>query len=181
MYPPAALPSRVVRMGEVDKHDFISSSCTSGKKGTGTVSGREPQPMLRNQLSHCKGLGLGGVHACSPILAAAWKSTDVNSGWTQMIVNPPMLLSTSDPLSARWMEHWACLMSRVTRTAAAGGVKGMWGLARRNCLKMQTEKESNSAPALGVLCTQGECRGMSFKALEHRIFLFYKIMSKYPS
>ncbi len=36
-------------------------------------------------------------------------------------------------------------------------------------------KESTSAHVCGVLCAQG------FKQLEYRIYLFYKIMSKYPS
>ncbi len=49
---------------------------------------------------------------------------------------------------------------------------------------MQTEKdvkEPNSAPVRSVLCAQGVRRETRLKALEHRICLFYKIMSKYPS
>ncbi len=51
-------------------------------------------------------------------------------------------------------------------------------------LNMQTEKdvkEPNLAPACGVLCAQGTRRETRLKALEHRICLFYKIMSKYLS
>ncbi len=32
-------------------HDFVSSSCTSGKKGTGGERGYEPRPAPRNQSS----------------------------------------------------------------------------------------------------------------------------------
>ncbi len=56
------------------------------------------------------------------------------------IAHPPMPRSTSDPLSARRMKRWHAVRrhSRITgephRTAAAGGVKGPWGLARRKAL-----------------------------------------------
>ncbi len=59
-YPLAAPPSRVVRKEETDEqllavkgaiHDFVSSSCTSGKKGTGAERSCETPPSLRNQLS----------------------------------------------------------------------------------------------------------------------------------
>ncbi len=68
-YPLAAPPSRVVRTEETDErllavkgaiHDFVSSSCTSGKKGTGVGRGCEPRPAPRNQSSNREGSGLGG-------------------------------------------------------------------------------------------------------------------------
>ncbi len=57
-YPLQALSSRVVRMEEADKRllavkgaiqDFVSSSCTSGKKDTGAERSCEPRPALINQ------------------------------------------------------------------------------------------------------------------------------------
>ncbi len=108
-YPLAAPPSRVVRMGRQKS----SSSCTSRKNGTGAGGGREQSP-------HHEGPGLGGVHASSPMLAAARESTTVNSGSDSAVATtpkggrpaesssseddypfPPMLPSTSVPLSAR--------------------------------------------------------------------------------
>ncbi len=47
-------------------HDFISSSCTSGKKGTGAGRGCEPRPAPRNQSSRREGLGLGGLVDLQP-------------------------------------------------------------------------------------------------------------------
>ncbi len=52
----ATPPSRVVRMEEADEgllavkgaiHDLVSSSCTSGKKGTGAGRGCEPRTHLQ--------------------------------------------------------------------------------------------------------------------------------------
>ncbi len=57
VYPLAAPPSRIVRTEEMDErllavkgaiHDFVSSSCTSGKKGTGAEHACEPRPAPRN-------------------------------------------------------------------------------------------------------------------------------------
>ncbi len=47
-------------------HDFISSSCTSGKKGTGAGRGCELRPAPRNQSSRREGLGLGGLVDLQP-------------------------------------------------------------------------------------------------------------------
>ncbi len=79
-YPLATPPSRVVRIEEADEgllavkgaiHDFVSSSCTSGKKGTGAGRGCEPRPAPRNQSSSHEGSGLGGLLTSSPMLTAA--------------------------------------------------------------------------------------------------------------
>ncbi len=69
-YPLAAPASREVRTEETDErllsvkgafHDFVSSSCTSGKKGTGAEQGCELRPAPRNQSSSREGSGLGGL------------------------------------------------------------------------------------------------------------------------
>ncbi len=79
---------RVVRTEEADEwllavkgaiHDFVSSSCTSGKKGTGVGHGCEPRPAPRNQSSNREGSGLGGLLTSSPMLAAARASMAVSS------------------------------------------------------------------------------------------------------
>ncbi len=74
-YPLAAPPSRVVRMEEMDEwllaiHDFVSFSCTSGKKGTGAEQGCDPRPAPRKQSSSREDSGLGGLLTSSPILTA---------------------------------------------------------------------------------------------------------------
>ncbi len=60
----------VVRTEEADEqvlamkgaiHDFVSSSCTSGKKGTGAERDCEPRPAPRNQSSSREGLELSGL------------------------------------------------------------------------------------------------------------------------
>ncbi len=61
-------------------HDFVSSSRTSGKKGTGAERGCEPRPAPSNQSSSREGSGLGGLLTSSPILTAAWASMAVSSG-----------------------------------------------------------------------------------------------------
>ncbi len=85
----ATPPSRVVRMEEADErllavkgaiHNFVSSSCTSGKKGTGVERGCELRPALRNQSSNCEGSGLGVLLTSSPILTAALAIMAVSSG-----------------------------------------------------------------------------------------------------
>ncbi len=90
-YPLAAPPSRVVRTEETDErflavkgaiHDFVSSSCTSGKKGTGVGRGCEPRPAPRNQSSNREGSGLGGLLTSSPMLAAA-RASMVRQLWVR--------------------------------------------------------------------------------------------------
>ncbi len=97
-YPLAAPPSRVVRTEETDEwllavkgaiHDFVSSSCTSGKKGTGAERGCEPRPAPRNQLSSHEGSGLGGLLTSSPILMAAQASMAVSSGSGAAVATTP--------------------------------------------------------------------------------------------
>ncbi len=108
-YPLAAPPSRVVRMEEVDErllamkgaiHDFVSSSCTSGKKGTGAEHGCEPRPALRNQSSSREGSGLGGLLTSSPMLTAARASMAVNSGSGAAVVTTPEGGSPTAPSSS---------------------------------------------------------------------------------
>ncbi len=95
-------------------HDFVSSSCTSGEKGT----------RARNQSSSREGSGLGGLLTSSPIITAAWASMAVNSGSGAVVattpegwssaepsssedVNPsPMLRSTFYPRTAHRMKCW---------------------------------------------------------------------------
>ncbi len=142
--PLAAPPSRVVRLGRQKS----SSSCTSRKNGTGAGGGREQSP-------HHEGPGLGGVHASSPMLAAARESTTVNSGSDSAVATTPKGGRPAESSSseddypfprcchrhlflyrrAEWNAgHGVRWHSRITgelhRTAAAGGVKVPWGLAR---------------------------------------------------
>ncbi len=61
-------------------HDFVSSSCTSEKKGTGAGHGCEPHLAPRNQSSSRKGSGLGGLLTSCLMLTAARASMAVSSG-----------------------------------------------------------------------------------------------------
>ncbi len=108
-YPLAAPPSRVVRTEETDEwllavkgaiHDFVSSSCTSGKKGTGVGRGCEPRPALRNQSSSREGSGLGGLLTSSPMLAAARASMVVSSGSGAAVATTPEGGSPAEPSSS---------------------------------------------------------------------------------
>ncbi len=132
-YPLATPPSRVVRTEEADErllavkgaiHELVSSSCTSGKKGTGAGRGCEPRPAPRNQSSSRKGSGLGGLLTSSPMLrlsGQAWPSAlgpvrrwrqhprgaapphlYPHRTWTR----PPMLRSTSYLQLAHRMKCW---------------------------------------------------------------------------
>ncbi len=87
-YPWAAPPSRVVRTEEAlglfraEKgalQDLVTSSCTSGKKGTGGGC-RLLACAPRNQSSSLERSGEGGVLQCSPTLSAARESIAVSSG-----------------------------------------------------------------------------------------------------
>ncbi len=82
----ATPPSRVVRTEEADEwllavkgaiHELVSSSCTSGKKGTGAGRGCEPRPAPRNQSSSREGSGLGGLLTSSLMLTAARASMSI--------------------------------------------------------------------------------------------------------
>ncbi len=108
-YPLAAPPSRVVRTEETDErllavkgaiHDFVSSSCTSGKKGTGVGRGCEPRPAPRNQSSNHEGSGLGGLLTSSPMLAAARASMTVSSGSGAAVATTPEGGSPTAPSSS---------------------------------------------------------------------------------
>ncbi len=97
-YPLAAPPSRVVRTEETDEwhlavkgaiHDFVSSSCTSGKKGIGAERGCEQHPAPRNQSSCREGSGLGGLLTSSPILMAARASRAVSFGSSAVVATTP--------------------------------------------------------------------------------------------
>ncbi len=70
-------------------HDFVSSSCTSGKKGTGAERGYEPRPAPRNQSSSREGSGLGGLLTSSPIFMAARASMAVSSGSGAAVATTP--------------------------------------------------------------------------------------------
>ncbi len=108
-YPLATPPSRVVRMEEADErllavkgaiHDFVSSSCTSGKKGTGVERGCEPRLAPRNQSSSREGLGLGGLLTSSPILTPVWASMGVSSGSGAAVATTPEGGSPTAPSSS---------------------------------------------------------------------------------
>ncbi len=107
--PPGSPPSRVVRTEETDErllavkgaiHDFVSSSCTSGKKGTGVGRGCEPRPAPRNQSSNREGSGLGGLLTSSPMLAAARASMAVSSGSGAAVATTPEGGSPTAPSSS---------------------------------------------------------------------------------
>ncbi len=108
-YPLATPPSRVVRTEEADErllavkgaiHDFVSSSCTSGKKGTGVERGCEMRPAPRNQSSIREGSGLGGLLTSSPILTAARASMAVSSGSSAAVATTPEGGSPTAPSSS---------------------------------------------------------------------------------
>ncbi len=92
VYPKAAPPSRVVRGEEPQDlfravkgafHDLVSSSCTSGKNGTGGgrwKPARPPPPPPRNHSSNLEGSGRGGGFHTSPAFSAARESIAVISG-----------------------------------------------------------------------------------------------------
>ncbi len=98
---PSTPPSRVVRTEgteEADErlpavkgaiHELVSSSCTSGKKGTRAGRGCEPRPAPRNQSSSCEGSGLGGLLTSSPMLTAARASMAVSSGSGAAVATTP--------------------------------------------------------------------------------------------
>ncbi len=107
--PPGHSPSRVVRMEEADEwllavkgaiHNFVSSSCTFGKKGTGAECGCEPRPAPRNQSSSREGSGLGGLLTSSPILTAARASMAVSSGSGAAVATTPEGGSPTAPSSS---------------------------------------------------------------------------------
>ncbi len=81
-------------------HDFVSSSCTSGKKGTGAGRGCEPRPAPRNQSSSREGSGLGGLVTSSPMLTAARASMAVSSGSGAAVATTPEGGSPTAPSSS---------------------------------------------------------------------------------
>ncbi len=108
-YPLAAPPLRVVRTEEMDKrllgvkgaiHDFVSSSCTSGKKGTGAERGCEPRPFPRNQTFSREGLGLGGLLTSSPTLTDARANMAISSGSGAAVATTPEEGSPTTPSSS---------------------------------------------------------------------------------
>ncbi len=70
-------------------HELVSSSCTSGKKGTGAGRGCEPRPTPRDQSSSREGSGLGGLLTSSPMLTAARASMAVSSGSGAAVATTP--------------------------------------------------------------------------------------------
>ncbi len=101
-YPLTTPPSRVVRMEEADErllavkgaiHELVSSSCTSGKKGTGAGRGCEPRPAPRNQSS-------SGLLISSPMLTAARASMAVSSGSSAAVATTPEGGSPTAPSSS---------------------------------------------------------------------------------
>ncbi len=125
--------------------DFVSSSCTSGKKGTGAERGCEPLPAPRNQSSSCEGSGLGGLLTSSPILTAARASMfwvrcggGDNTRGGQPHRSIPRCCNRHPILG--WRTEWNAgrhveWTSEITRepdgTFAAWGVRGPWGRTRR--------------------------------------------------
>ncbi len=108
-YPLATPPSRVVRNEEADEgllamkgaiHDFVSSSCTSGKKGTRAGRGCELRPAPRNQSFSREGSGLGGLLTSSPMLTAARASMAVISGSGAAVATTPEGGSPTAPSSS---------------------------------------------------------------------------------
>ncbi len=108
-YPLATPPSRVVRTDEADErllavkgaiHELVSSSCTSGKKGTGAERGCEPRPATINQSSSREGSGLGGLLTSSPMLTAARASMAVSSGSGAAVATTPEGGSPTAPSSS---------------------------------------------------------------------------------
>ncbi len=81
-------------------HDFISSSCTSGKKGTGAEHGCEPRPTPRNQSSSREGSGLGGLMTSNLIQTAARASMAVSSGSGAVVATTPEGGSPTAPSSS---------------------------------------------------------------------------------
>ncbi len=107
--PLATPPSRVVRTEEADErllavkgaiHELVSSSCTSGKKGTGAGRGCEPCPAPRNQSSNREGSGLGSLLTSSPMLTAARASMAVSSGSGAAVATTPEGGSPTAPSSS---------------------------------------------------------------------------------
>ncbi len=70
-------------------HDFVSSSCTSGKKGIRAERHCEPRPAPRNESSSHEGSGLGGLLTSSPMLTAAQASMAVSSGSGAAVATTP--------------------------------------------------------------------------------------------
>ncbi len=81
-------------------HELVSSSCTSGKKGTGAGHGCEPRPAPRNHSSSHEGSGLGGLLTSSPILMAARASMAASSGSGAVVATTPEGGSPTAPSSS---------------------------------------------------------------------------------
>ncbi len=81
-------------------HELVSSSCTSGKKGTGAGRGCELRPAPRNQSSSREGSGLGGLLTSSPMLTAARASMAVSSGSGAAVATTPEGGSPTAPSSS---------------------------------------------------------------------------------
>ncbi len=81
-------------------HDFVSSSCTSGKKGTGAEHGCKPCAAPRNQSSNREGSGLDSLLTSSPILMAARVSMAISSGSGAMVTTTPEGGSPTAPSSS---------------------------------------------------------------------------------
>ncbi len=104
------LSTWVVRTEETDEqllavkgaiHNVVSSSCISGKKGTGAEHGCEPCPAPRNQSSRCEGLGLGSLLTSSLILEASRASMAISSGSGALVVTTPEGGSPATPSSSK--------------------------------------------------------------------------------
>ncbi len=130
-----------------------SSSCTSGKKGTGAEHGCEPHLTPRNQSSSREGSGLGGLLTSSPILKAARASMAISSGSGAAVATTPeprrtFILRGRKPIPRccdrhpilGWCTEWnaGCPVGRTSkitrqpdRTFAAWGVRSQWGCTWR--------------------------------------------------
>ncbi len=164
-YPLATPPSRVVRTEEADErllavkgaiHELVSSSCTSGKKGTGAGRGCEPRPAPRNQSSSREGSGgLGSVdlqpdaHSCPGKHGRQlWVRCGGGDNTRGGQPHRTFILRGREPIPRccdrhpiyRWRTEWNAgrpvgQTSEITREPdgmfAAWGVRGPWGRARR--------------------------------------------------
>ncbi len=193
-YPLAAPPSRLVRMGETDEqlpaekgavHKLTSSSCTSGKKGTG--AGRDHEPRRARDWEVCtpparcsRWPGKARPSTLGPI---RWRPQHPRGAAPRIFIlrgRLPIPRCCYRHLilyrRAEWNAgHAVRRHSRITgephRTAAAGGVKGPWGLARRegsHCDPQTSQSTSRWFSAHGREASAGRDRGSPSHPREER-------------
>ncbi len=125
--------------------DFVSSSCTSGKKSTGADRGCEPRPAPRNQSSSREGSGLKSVdlkpdthgcpgkHGCQ-LVTIPEGGSPIESSSSEDDSPSPMLRSTSDPPGVHWIKCWqpreADQRNHLGAEQDDRAIRGPWGLVR---------------------------------------------------